>query len=228
MFKVPVHQILHPTERDNLPDYDGYTQNSFFLDRDLRIILTHMVELSRPNWYVGDALETKTDIVKKSLTPAIAIELFLYRKCSNSFLTILDGFTQNNPQIDPALTKVLTTYSSYRQMYPTDILINRRLGIYMSFDNEDLKNSSHSPQTAQKLLLKRTKEDKQNALLYLKYIKEKFKLDIPVSDQQISVAIQANDQDLLNLLVPDKNNTRFVKKHDVPSLSNSHVKVNGD
>lgn len=87
---------LYSTQADTTtPILDGYTPSSHYLDRDLRLLLTHMDELSRDPFYLNQKQRLKrVGLIQKSITPAMAIEFFLYRKCSQSFLKILFVFVK--------------------------------------------------------------------------------------------------------------------------------------
>lgn len=193
---------LYSTQADTTtPILDGYTPSSHYLDRDLRLLLTHMDELSRDPFYLNQKQRLKrVGLIQKSITPAMAIEFFLYRKCSQSFLKILFDFCEKNAALIPDFKKILTTYSPYRKMCPTDVLINRRLGISMDFDRDSLNDSKWFMEPTQKVFLQEKSTDKKDSLLFLQYIHHVLKLEIPFSNQQIQNAFYLEDKALLKLV----------------------------
>lgn len=184
---------------------DGYVQSSSYMDRDLRLLLTQMIELSKDPFYLNKNQRfKKITLIQKSLTPAMVIEFFLYRKCSQSFLTVLPAFINQNASLLPNFEKIITTYSPYRKMYPTDIFINRRLGIPTDFDNDSWRDSKWAFEPTKKLFIQEKKNDKQESIAFLNYIHAVLKLDIPFSNKQIQTALRLEDKALLNLVSTDR------------------------
>ena len=69
------------SETNSVPStLDGYIQSSSYLDRDLRLLLTHMIELSQDRFYINQEQRLgRVALLQKSITPAMVIEFFLYR-----------------------------------------------------------------------------------------------------------------------------------------------------
>ena len=194
------------SETNSVPStLDGYIQSSSYLDRDLRLLLTHMIELSQDRFYINQEQRLRrVALLQKSITPAMVIEFFLYRKCSLSFLSILPTFAEKNASLIPNFKQIITTYSPYRKMYPTDILVNRRLGITMEIDRDSYRDSKWAYESTKKVFLKEKETDKKDSLAYLKYIHHVLKLEIPFSDKQIYAALRLEDGELLNFVSPQR------------------------
>ncbi len=181
-------------------DLDGYQQFSRYLDRDLRLILTHMQETpQKTDCLFRPACEKKAQLIADSLTPAIVIKFFNYRKCTHLFLNVLPYFIKQNETIPSDFAKVLVTRSKSFDMYPTDVFINRRLGLKSKYDN-DFDIEHIADKTIKTVSFAQRKIDKKTALPYLQYISEEFQLSIPFSEKQVRAALCRKDKQLLELV----------------------------